>query len=76
MRLITLVALLGLSIPVSADEWTYDGPIRIISPGDNKGVEITEAEHKQNLIRHKVVGDRGKVQPKKELRFPAYFSSK
>jgi hypothetical protein len=76
MRLITLVAVLCLSIPVWADEWTYDGPIRIINPGDNKGVEITEAEHKQSLDQHKVVRDLYKGKRNRPTRFPVWFSSK
>ncbi len=76
MRLITLITVLCLSIPVWADGWNYDGPIRIISPGDNVGVEITEAEHKQNIDEHKVVRDRSKVQPIRPPRFPIWFSSK
>lgn len=76
MRLITLMAVLCLSVPVAANEWSYDGPIRIISPGDNNGVEITEAEHKQNLDQHKVVHDRSRVKRKRSIRFPTWFSSK
>lgn len=75
MRVITLIAVLCLSMPAWADKWTYDGPIRIISPGDNIGVEITEAEHKQNLDQHKVVRDRSTLRRKQAPRFPTWFSS-
>ncbi len=76
MRLIALIVVLSLSVPVCADEWNYDGPIRIINPGDNKGIEISEAEHKQNIDRHQVVGERNKPQRKSSIRFPTWFSSK
>lgn len=76
MRLIILTALLCLSMSVSADNWNYDGPIRIISPGENNGIEISETEHKQNLDQHKIVHDQNKVQRKRTTRFPTWFSSK
>ncbi len=75
MRLLVFVAALCLSAPVWADRWNYDGPIRVIGPGEkNRGVTITESEHKERLAEHEVVKGHLKIQSKNTTRFPMWFS--
>ncbi len=76
MRLITIIAALCVSLAAWSDEWAYDGPIRILNPGENKGVVITESEHEQNVADHRVVRERYKVKRSRPTRFPTWFSSK